>query len=105
MSRCVKCGVEIDTHQESHFVGRCKECFNEWETLRTNARLSGCAIVIMAFLFLYTAMQWGIGAASANQFLLMIAGTIVFGLAVFLWARGELSQRGPKISDFNRNRV
>jgi hypothetical protein len=54
----------------------------------------------MGFLFLFTAIQWGIGAASANQFLLMIAGTIAFGLAVFLWARGELSKRGPKIMDF-----
>jgi hypothetical protein len=54
----------------------------------------------MAFLFLFTAMQWGIGAAPASQFLLMIGGTIVFGLAIFLWARGELSKRGPKISEF-----
>jgi len=50
----------------------------------------------MGFLFLVTAMQWGIGFAPANEFLLLVAGTIAFGLAVFLWARGELSQRGSK---------
>ncbi|MHA2602164.1 MAG: hypothetical protein AM324_008560 [Candidatus Thorarchaeota archaeon SMTZ1-83] len=96
LNRCVKCGVEIDDHQSSHFVGRCAECFTEWETLRTNARLSGVAIIAMGFLFLVTAMQWGIGFAPANEFLLLVAGTIAFGLAVFLWARGELSQRGSK---------
>jgi hypothetical protein len=63
-------------------------------------RLSGVSIILIAFLILFTAMQWGIGAVSVDQFLLMIAGTIVFGLAVFLWARGELSQRGPKIFEF-----
>jgi hypothetical protein len=96
MSHCVKCGIEIEEHQRSHFVGRCIDCFDEWETLRTNARLSGCSIVVFAFLFLFAAMQWGIGFAPANEFLILIAGTIVFGLAVFLWARGELSQRGPR---------
>ena len=96
MSHCVACGTEIDEQQRSHFVGRCAECFNEWETLRTNLRLSGCAIVAMAFLFLAAGLQWGIGFAPTNEFLLLVAGTVVFGLAVFLWARGELSKRGPK---------
>jgi predicted RNA-binding Zn-ribbon protein involved in translation (DUF1610 family) len=94
MSHCVKCGIEIDEHQRSHFLGRCPHCFDEWETFRINVRLSGCSIVALAFLFLFAAMQWGIGLVSRNAFLLFVAGTIAFGLSVFLWARGELSKKG-----------